>query len=71
MRPCMGEIEGERGLRIDAGVGIDAGCAATDRAAAVGANDKPCADLVAGSERHGRAVVADVDGDGVILDPLK
>src|ERR1700722_6283036 len=49
--PRMAEIEGQRGLRIAAAVGLDAGGGTANRAAAVGRHDEPGRHATAPRER--------------------
>ena len=55
VRPRVGEIERQRGLRIGAAVALDAGRGAAERTPPVGADDEAGGDAVAALERYGHA----------------
>ena len=56
VRPRVAEIERQRGLRVVAPVGLDAGGGAAERLASVGADDEPCRDRAAAVEPDRHAV---------------
>ena len=60
MRPRVGEIERQRGLRISAPRGFDAGRGAAERAPAVGADDEPHPRFAIGVlDRHAGGIAGD------------
>src|SRR4051812_39241972 len=71
MRAGVGEVEGQRGLRVGAAHAVDAGSRTAERAAAIGADDETRRDGVAVFRRDHDVAVTALDRDGVTLDPLQ
>ena len=68
MRAAVREIAGQRGLRIAAPIGLDAGGGAAERMPPVGADGEARRDRVAAATSDGDAVVVDLDRLGLGFD---